>query len=102
MTRHHVNEVGQHQTGESEEVIASQRRVQAFVVAGQATEAGGPGKIALNDPAARLYHTKSASRVPLLVGAGWPKAGVRSRLAPYTNLLSGFRITHRCRVIHRL
>lgn len=76
MTRNQVNEVGQHQTGESEEVIASQRRGQAFVVAGQATEAGDPGKIALDDPAARQQHKTALGRAPTYLLQSPERAGM--------------------------
>ncbi len=48
-----AEEVGEHDTGEGEEMKRGQSLYQPFIVSGQATEARGPGKAALHHPAAR-------------------------------------------------
>ncbi len=47
-----MDQLMQHEAGEGSEVESCHGLGQAFIVAGQAAEAGRPGKAALHDPAA--------------------------------------------------
>jgi hypothetical protein len=48
--------LGDHQTGEGEEMESSKSSSESFVIASQAAEARRPGKTALDHPAARQQH----------------------------------------------
>ena len=59
---HDLSEAFKHDDGESEKVKASKRFRQSLIVARQSAETSGPGKTALDDPAARQQDESLSGR----------------------------------------